>query len=334
VLAWLTNCRLTIWRADAITSPMRRIGFAALLVAALSSPLAPAQQPSDEERARAASLAAEGDVLWGRADFAGALERFQNARRLVPVPSLALREAECVEKLGRWVDALAAFRNVARTRLAPSAPEPHRRAVEEAARRAASLEARLPKVVLALDDPEPQSIAVRVDGRDVPAPDWARGFPVDPGRHRIAASKGSLRTETTVVAEEGKVSRVRVGFESQGGAAPPGSTHRTLGWVALGVGGAGLLLGTVSGAVAMSRRSTLDQSCVDARCPSSSRGEVDGYNTLRTVSTVGFGVGLAGAAAGAVLLLTAPSAPESGSAALVRPWVGPSHAGLAGSVTW
>ena len=79
--------------------------------------------------------------------------------------------------------------------------------------------------------------------------------------------------------------------------------QRTLGWVGLGVGGAGLVFGGVTGLVVLSKKSALeDDGCVDARCYSDQADDVDSYNSMRTLSTVGFAVGGLGVAAGAALL--------------------------------
>jgi hypothetical protein len=81
----------------------------------------------------------------------------------------------------------------------------------------------------------------------------------------------------------------------------------------------------------MSKRNSLegDGTCVDGKCPTSASGDVDSVNSLRTISTVGFAVGVVGLGAGVALLLAAPPSSESEKAA-VRPWVGLGAAGMAG----
>jgi hypothetical protein len=95
------------------------------------------------------------------------------------------------------------------------------------------------------------------------------------------------------------------------------------------VGGAGLVFGGVTGAMVLGKQDDLEANsrCGDNACGPSQKGDVDSYNSLRTLSTVGFIAGGVVAAAGVVIVLTAPKT-QSPSAAL---WLGPSSAGVRGS---
>ena len=54
-----------------------------------------------------------------------------------------------------------------------------------------------------------------------------------------------------------------------------------------------------------------DGGCVSGHCYTDQASAVDSYNSLRTVSTIGFAVGGIAGATGLVLLLTAPKQAES-----------------------
>jgi hypothetical protein len=103
--------------------------------------------------------------------------------------------------------------------------------------------------------------------------------------------------------------------------------------VALGVGGAGLVVGGVTGALVLRDRKEFDQNenCRDGECLRSEADKVEGFRTLRTVSTVGFIAGGALAATGVVLLLTsgASDEPRKDSVAL-KLTLAPSSVALAG----
>jgi hypothetical protein len=95
--------------------------------------------------------------------------------------------------------------------------------------------------------------------------------------------------------------------------------------VAVGVGGAGILVGGITGFLAMDKRSTLD--CPDDSCTADKQDDVDSYNSLRTISTIGFIGGAVIAATGGVLLLTDN---EKKEVARITPLVGPGRIGIGG----
>ena len=111
-------------------------------------------------------------------------------------------------------------------------------------------------------------------------------------------------------------------------------------YVALGVGGAGLVVGGVTGFLALGKKSDL-KGCVDTKCPSNQQDTLDGAKSMATVSTVGFAVGFVGVGLGVVLLLTgnnsasasaSKSAPKLAKQGVsVQPWIGTQSAGLSGT---
>ena len=69
------------------------------------------------------------------------------------------------------------------------------------------------------------------------------------------------------------------------------------------------MFGTVTGIITLNKKSTADANCRDAikRCNSAGVEANEAGKTFGTLSTIGFGVGVVGLAAGAYLLLTAES---------------------------
>jgi hypothetical protein len=125
-------------------------------------------------------------------------------------------------------------------------------------------------------------------------------------------------------------------------AAPPApaassSPNRTPAYVVLGIGAAGLVVGTIFGVVALGNKSSLDSDCPAGKnaCPSTKGADVSSLNSsLNTnagLSSVGFGVGIVGAVVGGILFLLASSdAPKTG-ALEVKPWLGLGSGGLNGT---
>ena len=113
------------------------------------------------------------------------------------------------------------------------------------------------------------------------------------------------------------------------GAPPPGggSSRQTWGWVATGVGLAGVATGIGFGIAAQNKRADLEGACSGGRCPPSREETLDAFRTQRTVAWVGYGVGAAGFASAAVLFFVLPDdRPTTG----FHTWVGPGSAGVAG----
>jgi hypothetical protein len=123
--------------------------------------------------------------------------------------------------------------------------------------------------------------------------------------------------------------------------APSGSEgkgSKTAGYVLLGVGGAGVIVGSVFGALALGTRKTLDSNCPPdkSQCPASTDGDIQSLKRQATVSTVGFAIGGAGLLTGLIVLIASKS-PTTGESeqrpkqASIEPFIGPSSVGLAGA---
>jgi hypothetical protein len=96
---------------------------------------------------------------------------------------------------------------------------------------------------------------------------------------------------------------------------------KVAGIVTLGVGGAGLILGAITGGIAIGDHGDIANACPDAKnCPSSVQGKIDSYNTMGALSTVGFIAGGVLAVAGIVMWVLAPSAKKTEKAAA---WITP-----------
>lgn len=346
-----------------------RRSTALLLTGALAlAGLTAMAQPGDAlSRSAARTLSEEGDRLWDQGDWAGALDRFARAHALVGAPSLAFRQAECLERLGRLVEASERYLEISRATLPADAPDVFQQAVTDAGPKAQELRARLPMLEVVIVGSPPPDTTLTVDGKPVPRELWGVKWPVDPGERAVALVAGVERSELRVTLGERETKRIEL--KAPAGATappPPGSSTTTVsppstsapvapaaaapsatpppaeattssvqapvGWAVAGVGAAAMVLGAITGGLAMGDRSSLDESCVDGRCPPGLSDDVDSYNTMRIVSAVGLWGGLGLAAAGVIVVLTAPSNDGSGpEQAQLTPWVGMGSAGLRGT---
>ena len=93
-----------------------------------------------------------------------------------------------------------------------------------------------------------------------------------------------------------------------------GSTQRTVGVVLMGVGAAGLVVGTIFGVDALQKNNDAKDVCGDdTSCPTQEGENLsDDAQQAALVSTIGFVAGGLALAGGAVVYLTAPDGTEAG----------------------
>jgi hypothetical protein len=106
--------------------------------------------------------------------------------------------------------------------------------------------------------------------------------------------------------------------------------------VLLATGGAGIVVGSIFGGLALSNKSNLDSVChPKSNCPASSQSDIDALNRNATISTVGFIVGGVAAAAGGIWLIAGSGGKSSERAhsgrVQVHPWIGATSAGVSGA---
>jgi hypothetical protein len=317
-----------------------------------------AEEPSSADRATARTLAQEGYIALRDKDYATAADRFSRAVALVHAPTLLRDLARAQVGLGKLVDAHENYSTIIREGVAADAPAPWQRALADAKAEIEAIPPRLPWITITVAGPtEP---VVTIDGTPIPTASLGVKRPADPGKHEIrATAEGFYTAKKTVVLREGE--SVNIAFELEDAPPdakpkpeedervvvttevpdPPWRKPAIIGAFALG--GAGLALGGVTGALAISKRNTLSKECVSGVCGKKQADDLNSYHTFGRISTVGFIVGGVGAAAGVVLLLVKPQSFESepapsGSAALKSsagvswsPFVGLGGAGVEGT---
>lgn len=277
------------------------------------------------ERAKARDLGYAGVEAYQKGDYSGANARFEQAYALLPAPTLGLWSARALDKLGKLREAAARYEAVARLPVSSGNAEVQQQARVDAERELTALTVRLPRVRFSAQGGELTDVQLAVDAQPVPSGERGEGLALNPGSHRVVAVRGGQRLELTITLSERErrdvvLNFTRVAASARGSAvdASRPEPRRTLGWVSVGVGGAGLVFGTVTGLWALGKHGALEDSghCQDTHCSPEERDRVSTYNTLRVLSTVGFVVGGTSAATGLILSLSAKkSRAPAGSAA-------------------
>jgi hypothetical protein len=340
--------------------------MAPLALACFLAP-APALAQSDADRATARALGQEGETALENKDYATAEDRFRRADKLIHAPTLEIGLARALVGLGKLVEAQEAFNRIIREGVAPGAPTVFARAVQDAKKEVGAVSPRLGSVTIvvkAAGGGDVSNESILLDGVALNTASLGVRRFIDPGQHVVqVTAEGFKPAELRFNVSEGSTAEAPVTLErapaapspaGPGGGGPEGAAApgpaspaptaeepahqgmpRYLPWVAFGVGAAGLVLGGVTGGLAMGAHSTLAGECPLGTCPASKQSDLDNYHLLGTLSTVGFAVGGVGAAAGVVLLLLQPKGDSQPPAAakngfVVTPVIGPASVGAIG----
>lgn len=279
--------------------------------------IAPAVARAADPAPTAEQLFQEARVLVEKGDYAAACPKLEASQKLEPAVGTQFNLADCWEHVGRTASAHAMFMQVARIARAAGKFEREKSAKE----RAAALEPNLARVRLVVKATAP-GLEVFIDDAAVDKATWREPFAIDPGTHRVRASAPDRTPwEGALGARPGQVADLEVPelVDPRPHEAPapvvvqPSSTQKTLALVAGGVGVAGLVVGGIAGAVALSNRSTANEQCPSEvyafRCPT--EAGTSAWNSATSagdVSTVAFVVGGVFVAGAAVLWFTAPKA--------------------------
>lgn len=302
-----------------------------------------------------------------------------SARAQEPTKQVCVAANESAQDLQR-----AAKLVEARDQLRVCAAKACPRAVRmDCADRLDAIEKALPTVVLAPKDPggaDLRSATIAIDGAALPDALDGTPIPVDPGTHtftvtlagreavslRFALNQGdAVRREVVLKALRPAAGGASAPGASEDGSARPAElapapalddsdgrarTLRLAGWSAIGVGAAGVALGSIFGIMGLTQRAPLSKGCAPSGlCTATTPPEgqalqsnIDGVHFDGVASTISFAVGIAGLGTGAALLFLASQKHASdarpsratasiGASIRARPWVGPGDVGVAGT---
>jgi serine/threonine-protein kinase len=321
---------------------IRRPVPALVAVLALASP-AWAEGPTDQTAG--AALFQEAKQLAGAGDFAQACPKFAEAQRLFPTAGTLLNLGNCYEKLGKIASAWGAFKEAEVT--ARNQKDADRE--QEASRRAEALAAQRAK--LAVNVPPAARVPgfeLRRDGTLLGEGQWGSALPIDTGTHTFEAKAPGRKTWSTWVRVEtnGSSATIEVPVLDPAPAeaevaAPFWNGQRTAGVVVGGLGLVGVVVGAVTGGLALAKASSAKPHCqplADATAcdPTGLSLRSDG-RTLANVANVALAVGGAAVIGAVVLVATAPSAGTKPAAARwlqFGPMLGANGSGLSIQGAW
>lgn len=306
-----------------------------------------AADPLDRDtRDAARKLGYSGVEAFQAGNYQAASEKLEKAYRVAPVPSLGLWSARALAKVGKLVEAAERYAEVTQLRVSSGDQAVQKRAQADAAVELAAIKPKIPSLTVQLEGAPASEVSVAIDGQPMPGDLVDRPQPINPGLHRIEASRADKRVTVEVTLNESDQKPVLLTLGTPT-ATPPATaavpepatapaapaarlgTQRTLAIVAGSVGVVGVTLGTVFGLKSKSLHDDAAPYCSGQVC-TDQRGVDAGKDAYSagTVSTVAMVVGVLGLAGGATLWLTAPRAQEAPRAAL---HVGPGSINVRGS---
>jgi hypothetical protein len=316
----------------------------ALGVASFAVP-AGAQSPGEKETAR--SLVESGRDKRKSGDRRAALADFQAAHAIMKVPTTGLEVGRTQADLGLLVEARDTLLEVQRSAATRGEPAPYARARAEAKSLASALVSRIPSLKLNVSGgPAGEPVTVTVDDVAVSNEVLAAPYKLNPGKHVVTARRGSASKRVDVDLPEGETREVTIELSGSTESAPvaqpvspappptpdaPAETRTNpLVYVGAGLAATGLVVGSITGIMAISSYSDAAPSCsADKKCPPEVHDDIDAGETAGTISTIAFiaaGAGAATAVIGLLMPVEVTSA-SSGSATLV---VGPRFVGARG----
>ncbi len=294
------------------------LGVAVMLAAADAR----AQDAPMSNEMRAEFLFQRGEKKFDSGKYAEACADFAESLRLGPKLGTLLNLALCHETVGRLATAWKEYNHAAAWAAQNKQADRHDFAVQHVL----ALEPRLPRTVFQL--PAGAAIATMdVDGEPLPDSQWYMPIYLDPGEHSVAiTAPGKQRRSTSfrVIASPNEQIVVVPAMLDEAPPAPKpppppppdaDATKRLGGWAALGLGAAGVLLGTAYGVMAINARDEIGTHCSGSVCDPIGAPHYRDAQDRATVSTVAFGIGIVAAAAGVWLLVTSRPKPVALGAA-------------------
>jgi hypothetical protein len=320
------------WANTAVTPAIVVLGLllgpqATAQPAASASAKSGAGTPAPSE---AGKLFDEGlaEMLAGKYD--SGCPKLEHSYELEPLPGAVFTLAECQAKWGKRKEAYGHYREYLQKydSLPPDEQQQQAERRQVAAAQVTTLGAELSMLTLRAPEPAPPGAVVKRDGRALGAAELGVAEPLDPGEHTVSIEvPGAAPSEQKITLARGENRELRLVAPAQkqdedtGSGAGQISPLATAGYITGGVGLAFLVVGLATGGATIAKKSTINSHCQGLRCDSEGKDASDSANSLGAASTATFVIGLAGVAAGAIMLIVdATSGSEEPAESTSRRW--------------
>jgi hypothetical protein len=236
------------------------------------------------------------------------------SQELQPMPGTLFTLAECEARWGKSTAALAHYEQfvAALTRMDPKARAKHEERRVVAARQIEALRLSSPSLTIMVPPAAPAGTEVTLDGKPMDRAWLQVALRVDPGDHvlTISAPGHEPRSTSESLAEgQSRTITLELGRSTARAAPPPppepAPTPAAYAWggVVGGVGLAAVVVGAITGGLALGKRATVDEHCTDRLCDQQGLDAAGSGKTLGDVSTATLVIGGAALVTGVVLLV-------------------------------
>ncbi|MEO7092159.1 MAG: tetratricopeptide repeat protein, partial [Polyangiales bacterium] len=277
------------------SSPRRFRTLAIALLLSFAAPFTPvvatvhaAPSASDLESARTAFN--EGLTLRDKGDLVGAVKKLSAAWALAHTPIIGLELARTLVMRGELVEAVDVLGAVARTDPKGESANASK-ARTESAKLESDVRSRIPSLRITVTGvASGLTPKVTVDGTEVPWAAIGEARKVDPGKHVVEVTvEGRVgRAEVELVEKDEHAVTVAVPPPDEAMLAPPktpGDSTTTVNakqldddatprsrtsplvYIGVGLAGAGLVVGSITGLMTLSKSSAVKDGCPDGHCP-------------------------------------------------------------------
>lgn len=326
----------------------RLVVAAAIILAGAGSALA---EPTAADKDAARALMSQGDKAFAAKDYQGALKAYVAAHGIINVPTTGIEVAKAQEAVGLLVEARDTLLQVSRYPQKADEPQAFQKARDQAKDLAPKIAARISSATIVVSGLTGDAVPnVTIDSVVVPPGALLVPRKVNPGKH-TAVARASGYTEATkeFSVKESESTEVRLELSPSGAAVAPqpipaggtegvgaagakpsgkgsaagapaassatGKKTSPLVYAGFGVGGVGVVAGSITGLLAFSKASSAKSVCNGNLCPPEAQNDIDSSKTMGTVSTISFAVGLVGIGVGVYGLMTQQKATEQTASA-------------------
>jgi hypothetical protein len=250
----------------------------------------------------------------------------------------------CRRNQGRLVEAKALYDKVLTEPVPKDAPEAFKKAMDTARIEVEKLRGRIPYLRVRLRGPGAERARVTIDGVAINGAELTAGRALDPGEHQVVAEAPDGAGKARATLKEGDAITIEVQLEATTPLPSPPVTPEPApeprrgslvpAGIAFGLGGAGLLVGAITGVAASTNITAAQLGCTppDAsgarHCPPGNASSASAARGLIAGSVVGFVAAGAGAVTGIILAVVRPGGGAAPSKVALD--IGPGYVGLRG----